>query len=126
MEKKEKGYRGREPVRFSYIEVEYDRIAVGRRIREFRDNLGMSRYELAEEIGCSFGTLGRIERGERDLKSDQLLRLSECFGVPVDDILKGDRTEGCISDELIGLFKKTTYVQQCAVIELARAFHVGE
>ena len=125
MKKGEKGYgSGRLPIR--YIEVDYDAVAVGERIRMYRETLGMNRYELAAEIGIGFDTLGRIERGERDARSETLCRMSEVFGVPVDLLLKGETVEGCVSDDLMRLIKKTTYTQQRAVVELAKAFHMGE
>ena len=124
--KKEKGYYGSGAQRVRYIEVDYDGAAVGQRIRECRERLGMNRYELVAELGIGFDTLGRIERGERDARSEILCRMSEVFCVPVDILLKGEKEEGYVLDDLMCLIKKTTYTQQRAVVELAKAFRMGE
>jgi len=56
----------------------YNRIAVLRKER------GMSRKELAENIGVNFQTVGYLEREEYNPSLDLAFRISECFGLPIE------------------------------------------
>jgi DNA-binding XRE family transcriptional regulator len=58
----------------------YNRISLLRRER------GVSRKELAENIGVNFQTVGYLERGEYNPSLDLAFRISEFFGLPVDFI----------------------------------------
>jgi len=58
----------------------YNRIGVLRRER------GISRKDLAEEIGVNFQTVGYLEREEYSPSLDLALRISEFFGLPVEMI----------------------------------------
>lgn len=60
---------------------------LGRRIREERQNLGLTQAELAEDIDISDTYMGAIERGERSLTLDTLVRLVNRLGVTVDYML---------------------------------------
>lgn len=60
---------------------------LGRRIREERKKLNLTQAQLAEEIDISDTYLGAIERGERSLTLDTLVRLVNRLGVTVDYML---------------------------------------
>ena len=53
----------------------YDYRAVGRRIRERRNELGLSREQLAEAIDMSASFLGHIERGSRVASLETLVKI---------------------------------------------------
>ena len=58
----------------------YNRIGVLRREH------GISRKDLAEEIGVNFQTVGYLEREEYSPSLDLALRICEFFGLPVEMI----------------------------------------
>ncbi len=60
---------------------------LGRRIREERKKLNLTQAQLAESIDISDTYMGAIERGERSLTLDTLVRLVDRLGVTVDYML---------------------------------------
>lgn len=65
--------------------MDYKRL--GQRIREERQRLNFTQAQLAEEINISDTYMGAIERGERSLTLDTLVRLANRLGVTVDYLL---------------------------------------
>ena len=65
--------------------MDYKRL--GQRIREERLRLHLTQAELAEAIDISDTYMGAIERGERSLTLDTLVRLVNRLGVTVDYML---------------------------------------
>lgn len=65
--------------------MDYKRL--GERIREERRRLHLTQAELAEAIDISDTYMGAIERGERSLTLDTLVRLVNRLGVTVDYML---------------------------------------
>lgn len=121
-----KGYWKADRRRSLEAKTDYDMKEIGERIRKLRERNGISRALLAERMDCSPDTLGRIERGEREIRSDYLWMISVEFSVTVDYIMKGDLPELSVDNELAGLIRGTNRRKRCAVLELARAFHWGE
>ena len=60
---------------------------LGERIREERLKLNLTQAQLAESIDISDTYMGAIERGERSLTLDTLVRLVNRLGVTVDYLL---------------------------------------
>lgn len=65
--------------------MDYKRL--GERIREERRKLGLTQAQLAEAVDISDTYMGSIERGERSLTLDTLVRLVNRLGVTVDYLL---------------------------------------
>lgn len=61
---------------------------LGQRIREERLKLNLTQEKLAEDIEISDSYMGQIERGERSLTLDTLVKLVNRFGVTIDYLLK--------------------------------------
>ena len=66
-----------------------DWVNVGRRIRELR-GLYMTQEELAMRIGVSQGHLSYMERGEKEIGAEILLRISREFGKSIEWLLTGE------------------------------------
>ncbi len=60
------------------------------RLRLVRTERGMSRKELAEEMGVHYQTIGYVERGEYSPSLDLTLRLSRYFKLPVEALFSLD------------------------------------
>lgn len=67
------------------------------RVRYWRKRLGMTMEELAEKVGLHFTHLGKIERGERDLNQQWMVRIAEAMEVEPADLLLLE--DGGLSDE---------------------------
>ena len=65
--------------------MDYKRL--GERIREERLRLNLTQAQLAEAIDISDTYMGAIERGERSLTLDTLVRLVNRLGVTIDYML---------------------------------------
>lgn len=61
--------------------------SIGGRIRTAREKLNMKQEELAEKLLCKREVVSYYENGNRDIKTDALIRLSEILGVSVDYLL---------------------------------------
>ena len=66
-----------------------DDIIIGDRIRKIREDLKMSRETFSEMIDISDFFLGKIERGERSLSNNTLVKIVKFTGVSADYILFG-------------------------------------
>ena len=66
---------------------------LGKRIRQERQRLNLTQAQLAEAIDISDTYMGAIERGERSLTLDTLVRLVNRLGVTVDYMLADSVTD---------------------------------
>ncbi len=62
--------------------------AVGRRLRELR-GYDMTQAEFADRIGVTQGFLSYVERGEKEISPEILVRISREFGKSIDWLLTG-------------------------------------
>lgn len=65
--------------------MDYD--ALGRRLRQERHKMNWTQEKLAERIEVSDAYIGQIERGERSLSLETLVKLANQLGVTVDYLL---------------------------------------
>ncbi|MBU5437177.1 helix-turn-helix domain-containing protein [Tissierella sp. MSJ-40] len=62
---------------------------IGSRIRAEREKLNLTREKFAEIIGLSSFYIGQIERGDRKMSVDTLIKIADSLHVSVDYLLKG-------------------------------------
>ena len=60
---------------------------IASRLKELREEKGLSMQALSKIVGISDSSLGRWERGESDITGDNLLILADFFGVSTDYLL---------------------------------------
>ena len=60
---------------------------VGRNLRAYRLERGLSQEDFAEVVGVHRTYMGGLERGERNLTLQSLERIAEELGVPVRELL---------------------------------------
>lgn len=65
---------------------------VGDRIREIREELGLTLDKLAEKTGISKGFLSDVETGKRDISSEYLLKIADVMGASLDYLLRGENS----------------------------------
>lgn len=63
-------------------------INLGKRIREERLKLNLTQEQLAEYVDISASYMGQIERGERSVTLDTLIRITNRLNVSIDYLLK--------------------------------------
>lgn len=83
-----------------------DYAKLGQRIREERKRLNLTQAQLAEAIDISDTYMGAIERGERSLTLDTLVRLVNRLGVTVDYMLADSVADN--DSNIIEQFKQIT------------------
>ena len=72
--------------------MDFDRKAVGRRIRSGRIDLGWSQEELATAAAVSQNTINSIESGRRGMTLEVAIRIADAFGWPLDRLaVRGSR-----------------------------------
>jgi transcriptional regulator with XRE-family HTH domain len=69
---------------------------LGRSLRALRISSGRSLTDVGEEAGISASFLSMVEKGTSDISIGRLLRLTQCYGVEIADVLP--RTERRASD----------------------------
>lgn len=57
------------------------------RLRDLREDRDLLKRQVAERLRCSQRVYSNYERGERDIPTDILIRLSEFYDVSVDYLL---------------------------------------
>jgi transcriptional regulator with XRE-family HTH domain len=67
--------------------------ALGRRLKALRVSRGLSLKEVGAETGVSSSFLSMVETGRNDLSVGRLMVLADFYGVGLDDVLPGRRTE---------------------------------
>lgn len=70
--------------------MEYNLSVLGKRIREERTSRSLTIEQLSELVNLSPSYLGLVERGERGLSVEKLVKVSGVFGIPMDLLLQGD------------------------------------
>lgn len=74
---------------------------VGKLIREARTDAGMTQEQLARKVkNCSASDIGRAERGEKELTTDQLKQVAKATGVTQKSLLdaaKGNTSSSAAS-----------------------------
>jgi len=63
-----------------------DEDQVANKVEDFRTQAGLSRQELAEEVGVHYQTIGYIERGEYSPSLVLALRIASVLGASVEEI----------------------------------------
>lgn len=62
---------------------------LGERVRDRRQQLGLSQEAMASAIGIHWSFLGQIERGQRNINLHNLLKLAAGLGVDPADLVRG-------------------------------------
>lgn len=58
----------------------------GSRLRQLRDERGYSQEELAERAGLHRNYVGGVERGERNVALENIVKLAKALSVPPRDL----------------------------------------
>lgn len=78
-------------------------IEIGKRIKQLRENKGLTQKELAEKLTVKRETVNQWENGTRDLKTEYTIKLANFFEVTCDEILRGVKAENVSINKDLGL-----------------------
>ena len=102
-------------------------IIIGNNIRTLREYFGMSMDELAELLGLSTAFIGLVERGNRGIKLENMLRIADIFGATMNDLVQESSVQD-ISKELteseIYISRITIWLNQLSEKELSFVMNV--
>jgi transcriptional regulator with XRE-family HTH domain len=65
-------------------------VALGRRIKAARKEVGLSQEALADAAGLHWTAVSRVERGERNITYRTLRALARGLGVPLSSLMPND------------------------------------
>lgn len=80
---------------------QYDRLAVGERIRKQRILIGLTQEELAEKVGRAYKYCQDIERGTCGMSIETMLSLSACLNLSLDYMIFGINNDDPEPEELM-------------------------
>jgi len=66
-------------------------VKFGARVRAYRESLGLSQMAIAEKADLHFTYVSSVERGERNISLQNILRLAKALGVDPGELVKGLR-----------------------------------
>lgn len=103
-------------------EFEFNRSALGNRIREYRNQANMTQSELAEKAQINNNNLSRIERGEAVPTLETIMRIVQALGVTPNDILleSYDSPSFLLDNEISKLLDNLSITNRLKVIEYIR------
>ncbi len=90
-----------------------DYVELGKRIREARKALNLTQEEASERCDITSSYYGNLERGDKKMSVETLVKLSEGLGVSVDSLLYGDDSrERKLLSDVMAKVKKDTNIGQ--------------
>lgn len=81
---------------------------IGQRLRRKRNDLGLTREQMAELADIGVGFYGQLEVGTSQMSIDTLIKLSRSMHVSMDYIILGEDDEEKDSDAVIELLKNSS------------------
>ncbi len=94
---------------------------LGKRIKQERLNKRLTQEVLAEKANISVSFLGQIERGERKLSLETLIKLGEALGVSLDYLVKDYTSKSDPElDELIYILRNQSQQEIRMLADVAR------
>lgn len=73
---------------------------VGKRLRNIRDQVGMTREQFAEKVNISPQFLAEIENGKKGMSTDTLFKICTKFDLSADYIILGKIISSQLSDPI--------------------------
>ncbi|WP_126973927.1 helix-turn-helix domain-containing protein [Gynurincola endophyticus] len=87
----------------------------GATIRELREKKGLLLRQVAAELDIDTALLSKVERGERSIKKEQVIRIAEIIGAEEKELLVL-----WLSAKVNDLIKNEDYTQEALTISLKK------
>jgi transcriptional regulator with XRE-family HTH domain len=91
-------------------------IEVGRRVRAFRLQKGLSQEKLADQLGVTFQQVQKYEKGTNRIAAGRLQRIAEILEIPITEFFIQHRGTGTAPSELSEL------VDTASALRLVRSY----
>ena len=102
-----------------------DYVALGARIKNKRLEQNLTQEQLAEKVELSAVYIGQIERGERTMTIDTLVKLANSLNSSIEELLK-DSTSSNVNarlNELVNIAKELDTSDIDKVIDVIKAMY---
>lgn len=99
-------------------------IEIGNRISKKRKQLNLTQEVLAEKMNVSVQMISNLERGNKSIKIENLLKLCEILNVSTDYILKGELIDSDKEEAFTKLLKLNE--QDYKMIEMLIDFFINK
>ena len=63
-------------------------VIIGRRIRNYRNQLGLTQEELGSKCGLYFTYIGQLERGEKNATLDSIQKVATGLGISLTELFE--------------------------------------
>ena len=102
-----------------------DYIALGGRIKNKRLELNLTQEQLAEKLELSAVYIGQIERGERKMTIETLVKLANTLNSSIEELLKDSTTTNINArlNELVNIAKQLDTSDIDKVIDVIKAMY---
>ena len=96
---------------------------LGKRIRDERTRQYTTQEQLAEAIELSAVYVGQIERSERKLSIDTLVKIANALHVSVESLIRDsvEQNSEILDNELIALIKDRTREEKSLILDTVKA-----
>jgi len=84
----------------------------GDRIRELREQQGLTLDQLASRVGTTKGFLSDVENGKRGVSNENLLRLAQALGASVDYLMTGNQAQSAITPAVVIPRELSTFAEE--------------
>lgn len=103
------------------FEIKYTYL--GQRLKDERKRLRYTQEEVAEAVSITPAFVGHIERGERSLSLETLIKFCNFYGVTIDYLLAETLPpeNDIIIEQLRTMLKNKSSEQQTAILDIMRA-----
>jgi transcriptional regulator with XRE-family HTH domain len=91
-------------------------LEVGRRVRTFRLQKGLSQEQLGDQLGLTSQQVQKYEKGTNRVRAGRLQRIADILGIPVSDFFTSHSQGGVAPSELFRL------LDTAAALRLLRAY----
>ena len=80
---------------------------IGKRIKRFRKQAGLTQESLAEKLDISVSFQSRLERGAAKISLEKLVQTAECLNIPVSQLISGtkENTDDYLSADIFKITK---------------------
>ena len=84
----------------------------GDRIRELREQQGLTLDQLASRVGTTKGFLSDVENGKRGVSNENLPRLAQALGASVDYLMTGNQAQSAITPAVVIPRELSTFAEE--------------
>lgn len=101
---------------------------IGKIIKKYRENKGLTITTLAERLGISRSYMSRIEKGERRLDTETLVKISDILEVPIENFYPEENKKVLYNEgeEILIIDKNVHNLEKYTNEEILEFIRLGE